>query len=68
MSTVHAEIEIAASPQEVWDTVMDPDRLGDWVTIHKSVSGASEAAATGLDDVTGPAHARSVVHGALESG
>lgn len=42
MSTVRAEIEIAASPQEVWDTVMDPDRLGDWVTIHKSVSGASK--------------------------
>lgn len=41
MSTVHTQIEIAAPPQAVWDTVMDPNRLGDWVTIHKSVSGAS---------------------------
>lgn len=37
MTTVHAQIEIAASPEQVWDTVMDPQRLGDWVTIHRSV-------------------------------
>ncbi len=35
MSTVTASIEIAATPAEVWDTVMDPDRLDDWVTIHR---------------------------------
>lgn len=35
MSTVTASIDIAASPSEVWDTVMDPRRLGDWVTIHR---------------------------------
>lgn len=39
MSTVKATIEIAASPQTVWDTIMNPERLGDWVTIHKSVKG-----------------------------
>ncbi|MGH2842780.1 MAG: SRPBCC family protein, partial [Solirubrobacteraceae bacterium] len=38
MSTVHAQIEIAAPPDAVWDTVMDPGRLGDWVTIHRSVT------------------------------
>jgi carbon monoxide dehydrogenase subunit G len=38
MSTVHATIEIDAPPETVWETIMDPDRLGDWVTIHKSVS------------------------------
>ena len=38
MSTVHASIEIAAPVEEVWRTIMDPERLGDWVTIHKSVS------------------------------
>lgn len=37
MSTVVAEIEIAAPVQRVWETIMDPGRLGDWVTIHKSV-------------------------------
>ncbi len=37
MSTVHASIDIAAPPQRVWETIMDPGRLGDWVTIHKSV-------------------------------
>jgi uncharacterized membrane protein len=43
MPTVNATIEIAAPIDEVWATVMDPDRLGDWVTIHKSVSGVSQA-------------------------
>jgi uncharacterized membrane protein len=37
MTTVHAQIEIAAPPATVWDTIMDPNRLGDWVTIHRSV-------------------------------
>ena len=42
MSTVHAEIEIEAPPQRVWDTVMDPRRLKDWVTIHRAVSNISD--------------------------
>jgi uncharacterized protein YndB with AHSA1/START domain len=37
MSTVHVQIEINAPPQVVWDTVMDPARLEEWVTIHRSV-------------------------------
>ncbi len=37
MSTVHVQIEIDASPQAVWDTVMNPDRLAEWVTIHRAV-------------------------------
>lgn len=37
MSTVTASIDIAASPSEVWDTVMDPRRLGEWVTIHRGL-------------------------------
>lgn len=41
MSTVTAEIEIAAPAQKVWDTVLDPERLSEWVTIHKSVENAS---------------------------
>jgi uncharacterized membrane protein len=42
MSTVQAEIEINAPIERVWEIVMDPSRLGDWVTIHKSVSDVSE--------------------------
>ena len=38
MTLVHAEIEIAAPPSVVFDTVMDPTRLADWVTIHRSVT------------------------------
>jgi uncharacterized protein YndB with AHSA1/START domain len=39
MTRVQCAIEIAASPARVWDVVMDPDRLGDWVTIHRRVDG-----------------------------
>jgi uncharacterized membrane protein len=42
MSTVHAKIEIQAPVERVWETVMDPDRLKDWVTIHRSVKDVSE--------------------------
>jgi carbon monoxide dehydrogenase subunit G len=42
MSTVHVTIEIAAAPQRVWDIVMDPQRLGEWVTIHRSVKDVSD--------------------------
>jgi len=41
MSTVTAKIEIDAPIERVWDTVMDPNRLGQWVTIHKSVRDVS---------------------------
>ncbi|MFZ0090721.1 MAG: SRPBCC family protein [Solirubrobacteraceae bacterium] len=42
MSTVSAKIDIDAPIERVWETVMDPHRLGDWVTIHKSVSDVSD--------------------------
>jgi uncharacterized protein YndB with AHSA1/START domain len=35
MSLVTASTQIAAAPEEVWKMVMDPARLGDWVTIHR---------------------------------
>lgn len=41
MSTVHAKIDIRAPVEQVWETVMDPARLKDWVTIHRSVSDVS---------------------------
>lgn len=37
MSTVQVQIEIDAEPRTVWETVMDPDRLAEWVTIHRAV-------------------------------
>jgi uncharacterized membrane protein len=41
MSTVQAKIKINAPIERVWETIMDPQRLADWVTIHKSVSNVS---------------------------
>src|SRR5205823_6014486 len=41
MSMVTADIEIGAPVEKVWETLMDPRRLGDWVTIHKAVDDVS---------------------------
>jgi len=35
VSEVVTSIDIDAPVQEVWRTVMDPERLADWVTIHR---------------------------------
>jgi carbon monoxide dehydrogenase subunit G len=40
MSLVSASIHIDAPPPEVWDVVMDPERLSDWVTIHRRLDRA----------------------------
>jgi carbon monoxide dehydrogenase subunit G len=37
VSIVLASIDIAAAQQDVWDVVMDPDRMHDWVTIVQSI-------------------------------
>ena len=37
MSEVDTSIDIAAPPEQVWATAMDPDRLADWVTIHRGL-------------------------------
>jgi carbon monoxide dehydrogenase subunit G len=42
MSTVTASTHIEASPEQVWETVMDPRRLGDWVTIHRDLHSSYE--------------------------
>ena len=41
MSTVHKQIRIEAPIDRVWDTVMDPNRFADWVTIHRGVKNVS---------------------------
>jgi len=42
MSLVTASIQIAATPMEVWDTIMDPACLGEWVTIHRKLIRADD--------------------------
>jgi len=42
MSLVTASISIAVEPAEVWEFVMDAERLGDWVTIHRKLLHADE--------------------------
>ncbi len=37
---VERSIEIAATPEEVYRVVMDPGRLGDWVSIHEELQDA----------------------------
>ena len=41
MSSVSLKININAPIERVWETVLDPDRLGEWVTIHRSVARVS---------------------------
>jgi uncharacterized protein YndB with AHSA1/START domain len=41
MSRVHATTKIDAPVDRVWETVMNPDCLKDWVTIHRSVEAVS---------------------------
>jgi carbon monoxide dehydrogenase subunit G len=38
MSVVHADIDIQASPEDVYDAMLDPERLHEWVTIHRKVN------------------------------
>jgi carbon monoxide dehydrogenase subunit G len=40
---VERTVEIAAGAREVYEVVMDPERLGDWVTIHDHLEDAPNA-------------------------
>ena len=40
MSEVRAKIDINAPPEQVYDVMLDPDRLQEWVTIHRKVNRA----------------------------
>ncbi len=56
-------------PAEVWKMVMDPDRLGDWVTIHRRLRARRRRpAAGGLSDGPADPHARRQPRGSLEAG
>ncbi len=45
MGEVDISIDIAAPPAEVWAVALDPGRLSDWVTIHRSLGAHSPGAA-----------------------
>jgi uncharacterized protein YndB with AHSA1/START domain len=42
MSEVITSITIDAPPERVWDVIMNPRRLEDWVTIHRKLNSASD--------------------------
>ena len=42
MSGVQVKIDVDAPIDRVWETVMDPSRLKDWVTIHRAVRNVSD--------------------------
>jgi carbon monoxide dehydrogenase subunit G len=39
---VETTLKLGAPPEEVFDLLMDPHRLGEWVTAHRSVSGVPD--------------------------
>ena len=44
MSKVDVTIDIDAPPEAVFDAMLDPDRLAEWVTIHRAVNDARRRA------------------------
>jgi uncharacterized protein YndB with AHSA1/START domain len=42
MSLITASTRIAAAPADVWEMIMNPSRLGDWVTIHRRLIHADD--------------------------
>jgi carbon monoxide dehydrogenase subunit G len=65
MSRVEASIRIDAPMEKVWDVLMDPERLGDWVTIHRKVGEVSDRPlqkGSTLDQTVCVAHANFKVH------
>lgn len=42
MSEVRTQIEIDAPPDVVFDVALDPERLGEWVTIHRELLSADD--------------------------
>jgi uncharacterized protein YndB with AHSA1/START domain len=60
MSEVSASIQIDAPPEAVWDVVMDPHRLHEWVTIHRKLSTAADPPLQIGDELDQTLHLRGV--------
>jgi uncharacterized protein YndB with AHSA1/START domain len=60
MKRVSASIEIDAPPQQVWDVVMDPGRLREWVTIHRKLGKVSQRPLAGGSTLEQTLHLRGV--------
>ncbi len=58
MSEVHATIDIAAAPEQVWAVVMNPQRLKEWVTIHRRLGRASDGPPQRGDEMEQTLHLR----------
>ncbi|MGI8557578.1 MAG: SRPBCC family protein [Solirubrobacteraceae bacterium] len=43
MTVVVCQMEFAASPHKVWETVMNPAMMEAWVTIHRGIEETSDA-------------------------
>jgi len=70
MSTVHVTTEINAPIEKVWETVMDPHQLQDWVSIHRAVRNVSEEPSKAGSTMEQVLHMRGIsftVHWTLES-
>jgi uncharacterized protein YndB with AHSA1/START domain len=69
VSTVETTIDIAASPETVWDVLMDAGRLGEWVTIHRKLHGRPDKPLREGSEIVQTLHLRGVnfkVHWTVE--
>jgi len=44
VTAVSASIDIHVPPERVWEVIMDPERFGDWVTIHRKLGHVDDGA------------------------
>jgi uncharacterized protein YndB with AHSA1/START domain len=58
MSEVIMAIEIDAPAERVWSLVMDPNRLADWVTIHRKLNSAPDSPPSEGDRMDQTLHVR----------
>jgi carbon monoxide dehydrogenase subunit G len=49
---VERDIRINASPESVWQVLMDPQRLADWVSIHQKLKKAPDGQLEQGDELT----------------
>jgi carbon monoxide dehydrogenase subunit G len=49
---VEREVDVAAAPETIYDIVMDPRRLADWVTIHQRLEDAPKGSLRAGSELT----------------